>query len=359
MARTDYFPALRCIVWSTILIGWMHGCQQPPTDTQPPPPPPDNSETPTLASIQADVFDLHCLGCHGSANPAQGLDLSPGKALDSLLYRQSLIETGFNLVQPGDPDNSLLVQKLEGSAATESMPYALPRLPKHKTDAVRNWVAGMATTQQRPTLGYLQTKVFNVNCALSGCHNAATKTFGVDLSPGKTLASLYGIPARQSRTTDLLEPGDPDNSYLIQKLEGSAAGSQMPFGSTPLAQQQIDIIRTWITSLQPPQPNIAWIQEYVFNVSCATGGCHARATPENAQLDLSAYRAADNLINITSSQIASLQRVKPGDAANSYLVQKMLGAPTIVGAGMPALGNTLTQEKIDAVRTWINNLPVQ
>ena len=44
-----------------------------------------------------------------------------------------------------------------------------------------------------------------------------------------------------------VEPADPDNSYLIQKLEGSASfGAQMPIGG-PLNQETIDVIRQWIT----------------------------------------------------------------------------------------------------------------
>ena len=43
-------------------------------------------------------------------------------------------------------------------------------------------------------------------------------------------------------------PGDPDNSYLIQKLKGNQlVGGQMPPG-TPLQQPVIDDIRLWITN---------------------------------------------------------------------------------------------------------------
>jgi hypothetical protein len=43
-------------------------------------------------------------------------------------------------------------------------------------------------------------------------------------------------------------PGDPDNSYLIQKLEGTASvGVQMPEGGPPLPQDRIDVIRQWIS----------------------------------------------------------------------------------------------------------------
>ena len=44
-------------------------------------------------------------------------------------------------------------------------------------------------------------------------------------------------------------PGDPDNSYLIQKLEGTTgiAGRRMPFNGPPyLSDGQILIIRRWI-----------------------------------------------------------------------------------------------------------------
>jgi hypothetical protein len=43
-------------------------------------------------------------------------------------------------------------------------------------------------------------------------------------------------------------PGDPDNSYVIQKLEGTAAvGARMPQGGPFLDQATIDMIRQWIT----------------------------------------------------------------------------------------------------------------
>jgi hypothetical protein len=45
-----------------------------------------------------------------------------------------------------------------------------------------------------------------------------------------------------------VRPGDPDASYLIQKLEGRAAvGARMPLGAPALPQATIDVIRQWIT----------------------------------------------------------------------------------------------------------------
>ncbi len=58
---------------------------------------------------------------------------------------------------------------------------------------------------------------------------------------------LVGIASSQQPGILLVAPNNPDDSYLIQKLEGTAAtGARMPTG-TPLAQSEIDIVRQWIT----------------------------------------------------------------------------------------------------------------
>jgi hypothetical protein len=45
-------------------------------------------------------------------------------------------------------------------------------------------------------------------------------------------------------------PGDPDNSYIIQKLEGTAGieGVRMPAGGPYLTADQISLIRQWIAA---------------------------------------------------------------------------------------------------------------
>ena len=44
-----------------------------------------------------------------------------------------------------------------------------------------------------------------------------------------------------------MQPGNPDNSYLVHKIEGRAAvGARMPLGGAPLPQASIDLIRQWI-----------------------------------------------------------------------------------------------------------------
>jgi hypothetical protein len=63
-----------------------------------------------------------------------------------------------------------------------------------------------------------------------------------------------------------VKPGDPDNSYIIQKLEGHAAvGAQMPDGcptSQPcLTTSTIAFIRQWITNGAPPSATAATVHD--------------------------------------------------------------------------------------------------
>ena len=46
-----------------------------------------------------------------------------------------------------------------------------------------------------------------------------------------------------------MEPGDPENSYLVHKIEGRAGitGTIMPPGGDPLTAEEIEAIRQWIT----------------------------------------------------------------------------------------------------------------
>ena len=48
-------------------------------------------------------------------------------------------------------------------------------------------------------------------------------------------------------------PGNPDDSYLVIKLEGSSrmVGQQMPRGRDPLSAEQIGTVRQWIADGAP------------------------------------------------------------------------------------------------------------
>ena len=110
----------------------------------------------------------------------------------------------------------------------------------------------VANTAPATTLTQVQTNVFTPLC--SGCHNGSNPAGGalpgsMDLRAGSSFASIVNVPSIEQSTLQRVKPGDPGNSYLIHKVEGTAGitGAQMPFGGPFLDQPTIDTIRSWIT----------------------------------------------------------------------------------------------------------------
>ena len=112
------------------------------------------------------------------------------------------------------------------------------------------------TPNLQPTLSTIQREIFNASDS-SGrlsciqCHTnvGRTPSAGLLLVDGQSFQALVGQASRAKAGAVFVVPGDPDNSYLIQKLEGAAniAGTRMPRGAGPfLTSGQMSIIRRWI-----------------------------------------------------------------------------------------------------------------
>ncbi|OLC50949.1 MAG: hypothetical protein AUH43_03780 [Acidobacteria bacterium 13_1_40CM_65_14] len=108
---------------------------------------------PTFASIQHDIFEstdsagrAACTNCHTNVgrNPSGGLNLVHDLAYDQIVNVASARKPGATRIIPGDPDNSYLVQKLEGKAGIvgNRMPNGgPPYLTDGQIMILRRWVA--------------------------------------------------------------------------------------------------------------------------------------------------------------------------------------------------------------------------
>lgn len=108
-------------------------------------------------------------------------------------------------------------------------------------------------TEIQPTLSSIQTNVFSTSCAVSGCHAGPNPQQSLNLSAGQARENLVNVQSRERPELFRVEPGAPDNSYLIHKIEGrsSIVGQQMPLGQEPLSPNEINAIRTWIEEGAP------------------------------------------------------------------------------------------------------------
>lgn len=114
--------------------------------------PPPVTVEPTMASIQMEIFTPTCAtsNCHSSAQGEGGLVLEAGLSHDNLIEvvpstRDAMLE-GMLRVDPGDPVNSFLIEKLRGVPATKGrrMPYDGPYLSDGEIDVIEEWIANGA-----------------------------------------------------------------------------------------------------------------------------------------------------------------------------------------------------------------------
>ncbi len=98
-----------------------------------------------------------------------------------------------------------------------------------------------------PTFGSVQSHVFTPICSV--CHSGGGAPEGLRLDAGNSFALLVGVSSSEVPSLQRVAPGDPDNSYLVQKIEGHAAvGERMPYGGPYLDAAAIATIRQWISN---------------------------------------------------------------------------------------------------------------
>jgi hypothetical protein len=94
------------------------------------------------------------------------------------------------------------------------------------------------------TLANIQAQIFTPIC--TACHIGAAAPQGLRLDEANAFNDLVNVPSRE---TGLLRvnPFNPDQSYLVHKVEGTqAVGAQMPLGGPYLTDEQKGWIRDWI-----------------------------------------------------------------------------------------------------------------
>lgn len=111
----------------------------------------------SYAWIQAQVFDLRCVGCHAGANAPLGLRLDATSSYGLLVGVPSVQVPALLRVEPGNPDDSYLIQKLEGTAAAGGrMPLSGPPVPADDILAIRQWIIDGAQADDAPAGGALR-----------------------------------------------------------------------------------------------------------------------------------------------------------------------------------------------------------
>ena len=99
--------------------------------------------------------------------------------------------------------------------------------------------------------------IFQNSCTANPTCHGTPDGIEVFLTGGDIRGRLVGVPSSELATMPYITAGDPTNSYLMHKVDGTLddfaahcakgdCGAQMPKGETPLSSSDRDVIRAWI-----------------------------------------------------------------------------------------------------------------
>jgi hypothetical protein len=108
------------------------------------------------------------------------------------------------------------------------------------------------------TFDQIQKHVFSATCAVPTCHNVSQSPHGLSLAVDEAYDNLVGVLAANPDASAAgklrVDPGNPDGSFIIQKLRGQLApgeGERMPRGLPRLEALKIQLIEDWIAAGAP------------------------------------------------------------------------------------------------------------
>jgi hypothetical protein len=90
-------------------------------------------------------------------------------------------------------------------------------------------------------------------CATSACHGGARPIAFPSCDADRWYDGLVGVPSQQAPGLNLIEPGDPEGSYLVHKLRGThglagGGGARMPVADSPLDDDEQAAVEAWIAN---------------------------------------------------------------------------------------------------------------
>jgi len=319
------------------LIGFTAAC-----DNQSPGQPPVTVQ-PTLASIQANVFNLKCAvaGCHVTGGIAP-FSLENGLAFNNLVFAASAYGNPRLLrVKPNDALNSAFYLKIIGDPQVGGpqarMPAGLGPMPLAEVNAIRDWInAGALPDGNNAQVNRVQ--IIRPN-------RAAIQVGGtLDLNAQAFDANNNMVAAMFAWSSSM------PNVAAVDANSGSVAGVNA--GSaiiTATANGKSDTIGVSVAAPPALQATLSSIQTNIFTPKCVNAGCHPGG---GAPMPLNNGASFGALVGVNSVTYGR-PRVAPGNANNSVLYLKVI-ADNSVGRGMPLVGAALSQAETDSIRAWIN-----
>ena len=145
------------------------------------------------------------------------------------------------------------IKKISGGDKGSQMPLSGDPLTADEIKLVVDWVNTIefvddgACVPANPTYSYSWGEVRGVfvgTCGGSSCHLNGEQDGQLNLDD--IVGSTVNVASTQKTDLMLVDPGNPDKSYLFHKITGTGIASKMPIIGA-LTEAQVDLIRTWIS----------------------------------------------------------------------------------------------------------------
>jgi hypothetical protein len=251
----------------------------------------------TTDQIQERLLAPSCgmAGCHHSEDPAADLDLVSPR-LESRLNGVMGYECEDRLVHAGAPEYSLLFKKVRFAdpGCGARMPMGLPPLDEWTLGCLSQWIQAMPPPPEpeagpadpeptgipvpeggscpegqvlcgtrciedvAPTARDVHDRILYPSCGQSlSCHNSSNPKEKLLLVTLEDTLAMIGTPSIQRPERNLIEPGQPELSYVVNKMRGeemsetSSTGlssRQMPRLAPPLCDVLIERVEAWIAA---------------------------------------------------------------------------------------------------------------
>lgn len=373
------------------------------SDTEPPP---TSACSPDIASIQATIFVPSCTqaGCHGSEGPAAGLDLTVAD-LPARLIEVPAATCDRTLVVPSAPENSFLYEKI--SAAAPACGQRMPiggTLGDAEIACIGDWIAALEPgCETCGGAGCTDLQSDPANCGGCGvvcptgaacasgacqcaqgeacggtCVNTASDpqncgACGVACNPAQvcSLGACSGMCAAgllkcgSSCVDAMSDPSNCGDCGISCGATGTCDAGMCTCGAGIDINTDPENCGACGNVCAPGQTcaagtctcgtssvSFSGAVQPILTASCATIGCHRGVMPQ-AGMDLTAAKSYQALVDVTATQCNDgRKRVLPGDPANSYVIDKLLGVDLCFGTKMPKL-TTLPSAQVQTIADWI------
>ena len=148
--------------------------------------------------------------------------------------------------------------------ASTALALLLTGCPKDETtESCNDYVPPASFDPQTPAVSFSKDimPIFKPSCAFTNCHGLQASSNGVFLGdtsgPAAVHSNLVGRRATALQTMELVKAGDPRQSFLMRKVDGSqctldaqctggTCGDSMPRQEEQLPLEDRDKIRRWI-----------------------------------------------------------------------------------------------------------------